>query len=327
MTVLQEVYQYLRQSFPEISPEHLTPLSADASDRKYFRLQLQHRSLIATYSENKEENKDFIYIASLLAGHEIPAPKVLQHSNDMRIYLQSDAGSQALLSKISSSTRADNLVTLQQVITQLIAMQWNVHSSIDYEQLHHHRSFDAPLIYRDLFYFKHYFLDLKELAYNEAALLRDFEQLVHNVQNIRHRAFMYRDFQSRNIHFHENQYIFIDFQGGMYGPVLYDLVSLIWQAKAGISAQDKEQLFQHYLTETSKFLSTKLSESEWRIDYNHLTLLRLLQVMGAYGKLGLLHNKKHFLESIEMGIANLKEILPYTFMQEFPAIRQIIKQL
>ena len=92
----------------------------------------------------------------------------------------------------------------------------------------------------------------------------------------------------------------------MQGALQYDVASLLWQARAGLSAEWKESLLQHYIDEANNLLPTPVSETLFIQRFNGYVLLRLLQVLGAYGFRGLFERKAHFLTSIPLALRNLQ---------------------
>ena len=99
---------------------------------------------------------------------------------------------------------------------------------------------------------------------------------------------------------------FIDFQGGMKGALQYDVASLLWQAKAQLSEDWKDNLLNYYMNEVDGLLDKKMDRTTFVSQYNGYVLIRLLQVLGAYGFRGLFERKAHFLASIPLALNNLK---------------------
>jgi hypothetical protein len=84
------------------------------------------------------------------------------------------------------------------------------------------------------------------------------------------------------------------------------MLLLCYEAKAELSEQWKDDLLQYYIDEVEQLLQTNIDRTMFVSQYNGYVLIRLLQVMGAYGFRGLFERKAHFLASIPLGLSNLK---------------------
>jgi hypothetical protein len=116
---------------------------------------------------------------------------------------------------------------------------------------------------------------------------------------------MFRDFQSRNIMVKDGQVHFIDYQGGMLGALQYDVASLLWQARANLPEEWKDKLLDYYIGEANKILPNPVDPVLFTVQYNGYVLIRLLQVLGAYGFRGFFQRKAQFLTSIPQALKNL----------------------
>ena len=178
----------------------------------------------------------------------------------------------------------------------------------------------------DLLYYKYYFLDTLQYPYDKQALIDEFELLSDQLSDSHFNYFLFRDFQSRNIIVKNDEVFFIDFQGGMKGGMPYDVASLLWQAKAELSNEWKERLLNDYIKEAEQVLSETIDATLFKKQYHGFVLLRLLQVLGAYGFRGLFERKAHFLTSIPLGLRNLKSFLEvYTLDKDTPVFAGILK--
>lgn len=99
---------------------------------------------------------------------------------------------------------------------------------------------------------------------------------------------------------------FIDYQGGMKGAPQYDVASMLWQARANLPDEWKEKLLNDYMNAFENEIHLKLDRAVFKSQYNGYVLIRLLQVLGAYGFRGLFERKAHFLTSIPLALTNLK---------------------
>jgi hypothetical protein len=92
----------------------------------------------------------------------------------------------------------------------------------------------------------------------------------------------------------------------MKGALQYDVASLLWQAKAQLTEDWKDRLLNYYMDEVDALLDRQMDRTTFVSQYNGYVLIRLLQVLGAYGFRGLFERKAHFLSSIPLALQNLK---------------------
>jgi hypothetical protein len=184
-------------------------------------------------------------------------------------------------------------------------------ADIDYEKCLTAKEFGKQAILSDLLYFKYYFLDTLKLPYDKQQLMEDFEDLSNYLTKTEYKYFMFRDFQSRNIIVKDGEVSFIDYQGGMKGALQYDVASLLWQAKAELPDTWKENLLDFYISCIHEHLPNRINEAVFKSQYNGYVLIRLLQVLGAYGFRGLFERRAHFLTSIPLALKNLKWFLEH----------------
>ena len=178
---------------------------------------------------------------------------------------------------------------------------------MNYKVCYPRGSFDRQSIFWDLNYFKYYFLRLAGIPFNEQALEDDFDSLTNFLLSANCDYFLYRDFQSRNIMLKGGQPFFLDYQGGRKGALQYDIASLLYDAKADLPPELRQQLLDLYI-DTARRLHRRKSRSVSA----SLLLLRLrphLQALGAYGFRGFYERKAHFLQSVPYALKNLRWLL------------------
>ena len=309
-------------------------LPASGSSRIYFRIFTESKTIIATYSSNVEENKAFFEFTRQFQERNLPVPELYAISDDKCCYLQSDFGDVSLFDYVkkclkNKSYDKDTLDLYKQSIDNLIDFQikGSSYSNFDYSAAYPTSTFDKESIINDLNYFKYYFLKMnEEINFNETRLNHDFQRLADYAMEAPSSFFMYRDFQSRNIMVKDGRTYFIDYQGGRMGPFQYDIVSLLYQVKAQLNEAHRNELLLYYKDKLSRHLD--IEEISFDKYYDTFVLLRILQVLGAYGFRGLIQKKQHFLESIPFALKeliSLKERLSLPF--ELKELSDVLNQI
>ncbi len=288
----------------------LEKIPQSGSNRLYFRILTNGGSYIATYNDNVRENKTFVHFSRHFRAKGCPVPEIYAVNEAYTIYLQEDFGDLSLLGELEKEGHNDRVYAFfQQSLEQLARLQILGDEGLDYAQTITSREFGKQAILSDLLYFKYYFLDTLQIPYDKERLIDDFEALSNYLTHVDYKYFMFRDFQSRNIMLESDRVHFIDFQGGMKGALQYDVASLLWQAKADLPDQWKDSLLEYYMDCAEKLLDKKIDRVRFISQYNGYVLIRLLQVLGAYGFRGLFERKAHFLISIPLALRNFKWFL------------------
>lgn len=284
-------------------------LPVSGSSRVYFRVFTDKDSFIATYNSNVEENRAFFAFTEHFRKMNLPVPEIIAIDDERKCYIQSDLGNLSLFDFVQNCIKhncfnTETIELYKNTINKLVDFQIKGHENFDYSLAFPSPSFDRNSVVDDLNYFKYYFLKVNdEIIFNESRLNGDFQNIADFIMKAPSDYFMYRDFQSRNIMIKDNEPFFIDYQGGRKGPLQYDIISLLYQVKAQLPANLREELLVHYKTQLEKYVDVK--KIEFDKYYNVFILLRLLQVLGAYGFRGLIQKKSHFLESIPYALSEL----------------------
>ena len=266
------------------------------------------KTFIATHGLNVPENEAFIYFADHFRRRRLNVPEILAVSYDKTIYLQEDFGNTSLLNILESKGFTPEVYDLfKESLHQLAKLQVLGDEGLNYKKCLTNEEFGKQAILADLLYFKYYFLDALQRPYDKQKLLDDFDALSNYLTHTEYKYFMFRDFQSRNIFITADEQVhFIDFQGGMKGAPQYDVASMIWQARANLPDEWKNNLLEDYMTSFEAIIDNTIDREVFRSQYNGYVLIRLLQVLGAYGFRGLFERKAQFLTSIPAALKNLK---------------------
>lgn len=310
MKQIAEEIKTLFKSYNKEEVISVDKLPQSGSDRIYFRIISQSNSYIATYGKNTRENRTFISFSRHFIKTSPAVPKIFAVNEEETIYIQEDFGNESLLTSLETEGYTPHIYELfRKSLKALAWLQIMGNKNLDYSCCITSREFGKQAILSDLLYFKYYFLDTLKIPYDKEKLIEDFEALSSYLTRVEHKYFMFRDFQSRNVMIKDDEVHFIDYQGGMKGALQYDVASLLWQAKAELSDEWKNSLLDYYIDCVEDILQKTLDHTRFISQYNGYVLIRLLQVLGAYGFRGVFERKAHFLTSIPLALRNLKWFL------------------
>ena len=305
--------------------ESVRRLPGAGSARIYYRIEGEGKECIGTVSQNLDDSEAFIALSKVFRENGANVPEVYCYSDDKRLYLQEDLGDRSLFDMIAAARKDPSLndeleEMVKKSIDQLVKIQ-----NIDVRVLKkavRYPAFSRRQVMWDLNYFKYEYLKPSGFDFDEDKLEDDFESFADELLKIAKEdtGFMYRDFQSRNIIIKDNESWLIDFQGGRIGPKIYDVVSFLWQAKAGFSEEFRDRILE-YSKENSSY------RHECYIKFGNavlkMALFRTLQVLGAYGLRGLVERKAHFIESIPAALQNLKALINRGVADAYPTLKSI----
>ncbi len=296
-------------------PESFSTMPQGGGDRQYLRLRFSDgMTVIGVVDDNRGDAKAFVGLSKVFARHGVSVPEVYACSQDFTCYLEQDLGDRSLFSVLGeidvASTGAD-------VMKELVRMQtvdpreWS--GSVCYGD------FSRRQAMWDLNYFKYEFLKPAGVDFNEDLLEDDFETFATSLVETDPRlwGFMMRDCQSRNVMLSPDP-VFIDYQGGRFGPCIYDAVSFVMQARARFSAEMRQELLRVYakaFSEARRIPSDVVLEAVCRF-----SLFRTLQVLGAYGFRGLVQKRAHFIESIPAALENLAALSAGGALDAYPGL-------
>lgn len=308
-------------------PAHVRELAADGSSRCYYRIPVpEGGTVIGAYGPDRRENRAFLSFASSLRDAGLPVPQVLVADPHEGTWLESDLGDTTLFDALSGAREAEPAGPFpdtmrdvyRRVVTLLPRFQVEGGQAIDFGLAYPRRAFDRQSMMWDLNYFKYHFLKLAQVPFDEARLERDFGKLVRFLLEAERDHFMYRDFQSRNIMLLDGKPWFIDFQGGRRGALQYDLASLLYDAKADLPQDVRDELTECYLGALGELLA--VDRARFLDHYRGFVLIRIMQAMGAYGYRGFFERKPRFLQSVPFAARNLARLVEEGLPLELPEI-------
>ncbi|MGD0096892.1 MAG: RNase adapter RapZ [Terracidiphilus sp.] len=307
MDVLKKLFE---QHF-RVPAEGVRPLQGQlgGSGRTIVRLTGGGFTSIGVRYSVREENIAFIEFSRHFRRHELPVPEIYAEDLSRDAYLEEDLGDTTLFDFLGAN-RSGSVIApevkeaYRKVVAALPRFQIEAGRDLNYKVCYPRASFDRQSIAWDLNYFKYYFLRLAGIPFNEQALENDFARLTKSLLSASHDYFLYRDFQSRNVMLRGGQPFFLDYQGGRKGALQYDIASLLYDGKADLSPELRQELLDYYLECLGGFIA--LDRDAFMEHYYAFVYVRILQALGAYGFRGFYERKAHFLQSVPYALKNLR---------------------
>lgn len=294
----------LKQWLAEVLKESemtMTPASSDASFRRYFRVLSSQGSVIAMDAPPEQEDVErFVRIADYLRSAWVHAPDIFAADYERGFLLISDFGDQSYFKSLTDGN-VNSLYT--DAFETLLKMQ----SLITPETIDLPR-YDTALLNRELGIFSEWFvaglLEIELDAAQQAVLEAGFTQLVASALD-QPSVCVHRDFHSRNLMVleHDNPGV-IDFQDAVFGPLTYDLVSLLRDCYVSWSAQHVDQWILDFYTRSveAEIISESVSLNQYRQWFDRMGVQRHLKAIGIFSRLKLRDGKPGFLADIPLTI-------------------------
>ncbi|MDE6402633.1 MAG: phosphotransferase, partial [Muribaculaceae bacterium] len=281
-------------------------------------------TMIGTVGTNETENKAFITLSAALSSHGVSVPRVVSISDDNMSYLQEDLGDTTLYDIILRDGYSPRVIDLFKAsLTELLNFQTVGAVHTDDDCYFPVKSLSGASILWDLNYFKYCFAKVIGCEINEVELEKEFTRLSDSISSATPKALILRDFQSRNIMIADDKPWLIDFQGARRGPILYDVISCLMQARINMPQKLRDELLEFYISlaaERFDVESAQLTDS-----VNDLSIFRLLQVLGTYGFRGLIQGKTNFISPIETALKSLAPLLQKDNIK-YPYLLAIIEE-
>ncbi|MGA9308507.1 MAG: RNase adapter RapZ [Candidatus Sulfotelmatobacter sp.] len=310
MDALQKLFE---QHFHTAAAQ-IQPLQGQlgGSGRNIIRLSAGRESAIGILYNVREENVAFLEFSRHFRRHGLPVPEIYAEDLDHGAYLEEDLGDTTLFEFLSKHRTGENIApdvveAYRKVVALLPRFQIEAGRDFNYKVCYPRGSFDRQSIFWDLNYFKYYFLRLAGIPFNEQALEDDFDNLTNFLLSANCDYFLYRDFQSRNIMLKGGRPFFLDYQGGRKGALQYDIASLLYDAKADLPPELRQELLDLYIDKVGGFID--VSREAFLRHYYAFVYVRILQALGAYGFRGFYERKAHFLQSVPYALKNLRWLL------------------
>ena len=291
-------------------------LAGDGSDRKWYRIGSEGNTLIiADHGIRTDPEVGEIDAYGAIGDHlhrkGIPVPRIISRDRFSGLVFLEDLGDTLLQEVIAGESNPNPILKhYQTVIDQVAKLTINGAEGFDPAWAYQSVAYDKQLIIeKECQYFTGAFLKgyLGFEQFREEALDPEFDYLADTILAHATTGLMHRDMQSRNIMVKSGRYYFIDFQGARFGPVQYDLASLLIDPYVALGDSLREILLQYAIQTFSRYIM--IDPDRFVTGYRYCAVSRSMQALGAFGFLTRVKQKEAFRRYIPVALATLKQLL------------------
>jgi aminoglycoside/choline kinase family phosphotransferase len=295
----------------------LTPLAGDASFRRYFRVQLADRTLIAMDAPPpKEDTRPFIAIAQAFSKLGVHVPQIIAANIDHGFLLLSDLGDDLYLNLLNTDSA-------EQLYTQALETLQPIQSCREVPN-HTLPHFDQTLLLKEWNLFHEWVIDKHwqaQINNAEQHLLRNTFEFLSQEFLAQPKTCVHRDYQSRNLLWLTNNKVgVLDFQDAVWGPVTYDALSLLRDCYIDWPRAQVEKwaLYYYNYTRDSNGLLKNISGEQFLRWFDLASAQRHLKNLGIFTRLKHSYGKPHYLNHLPRTLNYVLQISEsYPELQEF----------
>ncbi|OGW64682.1 MAG: hypothetical protein A3H49_13005 [Nitrospirae bacterium RIFCSPLOWO2_02_FULL_62_14] len=325
--------------------EKLTPLPGDASNRRYFRLELAgRRSVILMQLAEPEAFKQseeavsgavavtelpFLNVHRHLAGAGVTVPALYHYDQAAGLLFLEDFGDLLLVQACQDGRSRDTARHYHRAIEVLARIHTAASSPADSRCIAFHRAFDVPLL---MWEFDH-FLEYGVVArHGKPMCAEDFQPVRAEFQKIAElmaaqpRVFTHRDYHSRNLMVDGDRLGVLDFQDALLGPAGYDLASLLRDAYIALDESLVDELIAAYLDRMDKAGAGQGAGLDDRAAFRRLfditSIQRNLKAAGRFVYIDRVKNNPKFLDDIPRVLGYVRRNL-----EKYPELSTLRKHL
>ena len=278
----------------------LVPIKADASFRKFYRKKIKKKSSIIVYAE-KEKIKNLLNYDSvnkLLLTKNINAPRLLSENFNQNLIEIDDLGTKTILD-ILKKKNTNKLKIYKKILVILIKLQ-----KIKLKKIKNFKKkfykipiYSNKLIFNEANLFLDWYIPKIVNKNKRLKIKKELKKIITSlIKKIQlpNTTFVHRDFHVSNLMIKKNKISVIDSQDAVYGNIAYDLASLIDDVRLKTSKNIKEMIYQSYLNLNKK----KINKIKFKNDFEILSVLRNLKIIGIFTRLAIRDKKKKYLKLI-----------------------------
>jgi len=273
----------------------LKPLSGDASFRKFYR----NKKNIIVISKKESKKNLLIYdaINKILINNKIKAPKLIDQNYKSKLIRIEDFGNLTVYQKIKKNNK-NKLIYYKKIIKLLNLIQKIKTKKIKTFLGSSYKvpKYSKKILLEEAKLFLDWYVPKKIKKKNQTLLKKKLLLVLKSLVNkikFNNKTFVHRDFHVSNLMIKNKKLCVIDSQDAAFGNIAYDLASLIDDVRLKTNAAFKQNIFEEYIK-----INKKLNLVNFKNDFEILSVLRNLKIIGIFTRLSIRDNKHTYLKLI-----------------------------
>jgi N-acetylmuramate 1-kinase len=278
--------------------KNLKQIKGDASFRSFFRNKKKIPSIIVYAKKDKKLNL-LIYdaINKILIKNNILAPKLINENYSKNFIEIQDFGNQTIFRFLKKNNK-HKLLIFKKIINLLSEIQLiKDRKIINFKKKNYTvPKYSSKILFEEAKIFSNWYVPQKLSQTNQSKFKKDYEKVIQVLIkkiSLKNDVFVHRDFHVSNLMIVKSKIGVLDTQDALIGNKAYDLASLIDDVRFKTSNTVKEKIFNIYL-KSQKRLNVK----KFREDFEIISVLRNLKIIGIFTRLAIRDNKKDYLKLI-----------------------------
>ena len=279
--------------------KNLTKIKGDASSREFFRKQNNNNSSVLVFAKKEKFKNLIIYdaINKIFIKNRILAPTLYNENYDKHFIEIQDFGNQTILNLLGKKN-SNKLNYFKKVIKLLNRIQLIKDTKVRNfkKKIYTIPKYNNQILIKEANLFCEWYIKKKLSKTKRKKFSKEFKKIIKILTyklKLKNNIFVHRDFHVSNLMLVKDRIGIIDSQDALIGNRAYDLASLIDDVRFKTSKRFKQKIYNFYINKQKK-----LESSKFKNDFEILSILRNLKIIGIFTRLAIRDRKKKYLKLI-----------------------------
>ena len=278
---------------------NLIKIKGDASFRKFFRKKNKDNNSVIVFAKKEKQKNLIIYdaINKILIKNEILAP-ALYNENFNKHYIEVEDFGNKTIFKVLNKKHVNKFSYFKKIIKLLNQIQiiQDIRVRNFKKKFYTIPKYDAKILVKEANLFCDWYAKKNLLKKKRKKFSNEYQKIIKVLTSkleLKNDVFVHRDFHVSNLMLVKNKIGVLDSQDAMIGNRAYDLASLIDDVRFKTSKKLKKKIYNFYIKEQKKLKIIKFKN-----DFEILSILRNLKIIGIFTRLAIRDGKKNYLKFI-----------------------------